>query len=98
MEHFYVKDAQAAEDKQIPGALPVLEEKPTTPPPTQTPALGISSSIPGAKSAWFRQFREECEMVTTTLRHYCELNHESDRFLVHHGNLSASYRETAERS
>lgn len=35
-------------------------------------------------------------MVTTTLRHYCELNHEPDRFLVHHGNLSASYRETAE--
>ena len=31
-----------------------------------------------------------------TLRHYCELNHEPDRFLVHHGNLSASYRETAE--
>ena len=25
-----------------------------------------------------------------------ELNHEPDRFLVHHGNLSASYRETAE--
>ena len=35
-------------------------------------------------------------MVTTTLRHYCELNHEPARFLVHHGNLSASYRETAE--
>ena len=34
--------------------------------------------------------------MTTTLRHYCELKHERDRFLIHHGNLSASYRETAE--
>ena len=34
--------------------------------------------------------------VTTSLRQYCELNHEPDRFLIHHGNLSASYRETAE--
>ena len=40
--------------------------------------------------------REECEGVTTSLRQYCELNHEPDRFLIHHGNLSASYRETAE--
>ncbi|MBR5619738.1 MAG: ATP-dependent helicase, partial [Clostridia bacterium] len=27
---------------------------------------------------------------------YCESRHEPDRFLIHHGNLSASYRETAE--
>ncbi len=53
MEHFYVKDAQAAEDKQIPAHCPCWKKKPTTPPPTQTPALGISSSIPGAKSVWF---------------------------------------------
>ena len=44
----------------------------------------------------FVNSREECEMVTTTLRHYCEITHEPDRFLIHHGNLSASYRETAE--
>ena len=35
-------------------------------------------------------------MVTTTLRQYCEARHEPDRFMIHHGNLSASYRETAE--
>ncbi len=34
--------------------------------------------------------------MTTTLRRYCECRHEGDRFLIHHGNLSASYRETAE--
>lgn len=97
MEHFYVKDAQAAEDKQIPGALPVLEEKTDDAPANADPGIGyIFEHIRGKKCLVFVNSREECEMVTTTLRHYCELNHEPDRFLVHHGNLSASYRETAE--
>ena len=97
MEHFYVKDAQAAEDKQIPDALPVLEEKTDEAPANADPGIGyIFEHTRGKKCLVFVNSREECEMVTTTLRHYCELNHESDRFLVHHGNLSASYRETAE--
>lgn len=97
MEHFYVKDAQAAEDKQIPGALPVLEEKTDDAPTNADPGIGyIFEHTRGKKCLVFVNSREECEMVTTTLRHYCELNHEPDRFLVHHGNLSASYRETAE--
>lgn len=97
MEHFYVKDAQAAEDKQIPEALPVLEEKTDEAPANADPGIGyIFEHTRGKKCLVFVNSREECEMVTTTLRHYCELNHEPDRFLVHHGNLSASYRETAE--
>lgn len=97
MEHFYVKDAQAEEDKQIPGALPVLEEKTDDAPANADPGIGyIFEHTRGKKCLVFVNSREECEMVTTTLRHYCELNHEPDRFLVHHGNLSASYRETAE--
>lgn len=97
MEHFYVKDAQAAEDKQIPDELPVLEEKTDDAPANADPGIGyIFEHTRGKKCLVFVNSREECEMVTTTLRHYCELNHEPDRFLVHHGNLSASYRETAE--
>ena len=97
MEHFYVKDAQAAEDKQIPDALPVLEEKTDDAPANADAGIGyIFEHTRGKKCLVFVNSREECEMVTTTLRHYCELNHEPDRFLVHHGNLSASYRETAE--
>jgi ATP-dependent Lhr-like helicase len=97
MEHFYVKDAQTAEDKQIPDALPVLEEKTDDAPANADPGIGyIFEHTRGKKCLVFVNSREECEMVTTTLRHYCELNHEPDRFLVHHGNLSASYRETAE--
>lgn len=97
MEHFYVKDVRAAEDKQIPDALPVLEEKTDDAPANADPGIGyIFEHTRGKKCLVFVNSREECEMVTTTLRHYCELNHEPDRFLVHHGNLSASYRETAE--
>ena len=97
MEHFYVRDAQAGEDKQIPDALPVLEEKTDDAPANADPGIGyIFEHTRGKKCLVFVNSREECEIVTTTLRHYCELNHEPDRFLVHHGNLSASYRETAE--
>lgn len=97
MEHFFVKDVQAAEGKDIPDALPVLEEKTDTAPQNADPGLGyIYEHTRGKKCLLFVNSREECETVTTTLRQYCEMNHEADRFLIHHGNLSASYRETAE--
>ena len=50
----------------------------------------------GHKCLVFANSREECEAVTTTLRQYCEAVGEPDRFLIHHGNLSASFRQTAE--
>ncbi|MCI7438940.1 MAG: DEAD/DEAH box helicase [Coriobacteriaceae bacterium] len=50
----------------------------------------------GRKCLVFANSREECEAVTTTLRQYCEATGEPDRFLIHHGNLSASFRQTAE--
>jgi len=50
----------------------------------------------GHKCLVFSNSREDCEAVTTALRGYCEANGEPDRFLIHHGNLSASFRETAE--
>ncbi len=50
----------------------------------------------GKKCLIFSNSREEAEAITTTLRSYCEARHEPDRFLIHHGNLSSTYRETAE--
>ena len=50
----------------------------------------------GAKCLVFANSREEAEAVCSALRGYCEHQHEPDRFLIHHGNLSAAYRETAE--
>ena len=97
MEHFYVKDVQAAEGKDVQDALPVLEEKTDEAPKNADPGIGyIYEHTRGKKCLVFVNSREECETVTTTLRQYCDLQHERDRFLIHHGNLSASYRETAE--
>ena len=97
MEHFYVKDVQAAEGKEISEALPVLEEKTADAPKNADPGIGyIYEHTIGKKCLVFVNSREECETVTTTLRQYCDLQQEQDRFLIHHGNLSASYRETAE--
>lgn len=50
----------------------------------------------GKKCLIFANSREEAEGITTSLRSYCELRHEPDRFLIHHGNLSSTFRETAE--
>ncbi|MDY5969633.1 MAG: DEAD/DEAH box helicase [Bacteroidales bacterium] len=58
--------------------------------------LYIFHNTRGRKCLVFSNSREECEAVTTTLRQYCETVHEPDRFLIHHGNLSASLRQSAE--
>lgn len=97
MEHFYVQGEQAGADKQIENALPVLEEATDAAPVQADPGIGyIFEHTRGKKCLVFVNSREECETVTTTLRHYCEIKNEPDRFLIHHGNLSSSYRETAE--
>ena len=97
MEHFYVRDAQAAEGKDEITALPALDTPTDTAPENADPGLGyIFEHTRGKKCLLFVNSREECEAVTTTLRAYCEKRHEPDRFLIHHGNLSAAFRETAE--
>ncbi len=97
MEHFFVQGVQAADDKDIPEALPALDIETDDAPRNADPGMGyIFEHTKGKKCLVFVNSREECEAVTTTLRAYCEANGEPDRFLIHHGNLSASYRETAE--
>lgn len=44
----------------------------------------------------FSNSREETEYVCATLRQIAEHRGERDRFLIHHGNLSAAIREEAE--
>ena len=61
------------------------------------PGLGyIFERTRGSKCLVFVNSREEAESVCASLRAYCDANHEPDRFLIHHGNLSAAYRESAE--
>lgn len=97
MEHFYIKDTQAASGKTIEQAAQPLDQKTDNAPPKADPGIGyIFEHTRGKKCLVFVNSREECESITTDLRRYCEENHERDRFLIHHGNLSTSFRETAE--
>ena len=97
MEHFYIQGPQASDGKPIANALPELDSVTDRAPDSADPGIGyIFEHTRGKKCLVFVNSREECEAVTTTLRQYCEAKQERDRFLIHHGNLSASYRETAE--
>ena len=69
-----------------------------TAPKAADPGFGyIFEHTKGKKCLVFCNSREDAEAATTTLREYCEAMHEKDRFLIHHGNLSTSFRESAER-
>ncbi|MCD8082883.1 MAG: DEAD/DEAH box helicase [Clostridiales bacterium] len=106
MEHFYTFPPtnpgaptkihnQPAEE--MPSADDALSPKTDTAPKEADPGIGyIFEHTRGKKCLVFVNSREECEAVTTTLRQYCEARNEPDRFLIHHGNLSEAYRETAE--
>lgn len=98
MEHFYVQGQQASEDHPdaLSGAEPLAAPTDTAPTHADPGIDYIFSHTKGKKCLVFVNSREECEAVTTSLRQYCELQKEPDRYLIHHGNLSASYRETAE--
>lgn len=97
MEHFYNTAPQADEGKHTAPETPVMEMPTDKAPKAADPGIGyIFEHTRGKKCLVFTNSREECEAVCQSLRQYCEANHEPDRFLIHHGNLSASYRESAE--
>ena len=101
-EQLYTSVDRPAEGEGPEG--PVFEEEPLSPeaptdiaPRGADPGIGyIFEHTRGRKCLVFTNSREECESVCQYLRQYCEINHEPERFLIHHGNLSASYRESAE--
>ena len=90
--------AQGAPAELRAEVVPAPVEHPTDLAPVNSdPGLGyIFEHTRGRKCLVFCNSREEAEEVTTTLRRYCEANGEPDRFLIHHGNLSAAIRESAE--
>ena len=97
MEHFYNTEPQADNGLETPADTPVMEPATDHAPQGADPGIGyIFEHTRGKKCLVFTNSREECESVCQSLRQYCEANHEPDRFLIHHGNLSASYRESAE--
>ena len=109
IEHFYVgaidavkamdKGAEASPSEHGPETATAagLEAPSDKAPAAADPGIGyIFEHTKGKKCLIFCNSREEAEMVTTTLRQYCSAVHEPDRFLIHHGNLSAAYRLAAE--
>ncbi len=76
---------------------PQVEAPADKAPAAADPGIGyVFEHTKGRKCLVFVNSREEAEAVCTTLRQYCEAKGEPDRFLIHHGNLSASFRESAE--
>ncbi len=94
MEHFFIGESKP---KEQDGLCLASEPPSDTAPAAADPGLGyVFEHTRGKKCLVFANSREEAEAVTTTLRSYCEATKQPDRFLIHHGNLSASYRESAE--
>ena len=97
MEHFFNTPPQADEGEEGSVQLPAAQESEGSAPKSADPGIGyIFEHTRGKKCLVFTNSREECETVCQQLRRYCEEKHEPERFLIHHGNLSASYRESAE--
>lgn len=98
MEHFYQTDPQASSNNFDPGKV-IVDPKTDKAPALADPGIGyIFEHTRGRKCLVFTNSREECEAVCQELREYCHYNHEPDRFLIHHGNLSPALRATAEEA
>lgn len=96
MEHFF-KAGPQAEGHENDQDLPAMEKTSDPAPKDAEPAMAyIFEHTKGRKCLVFTNSREECEAVCQRLRHYCEYKHEPNRFMIHHGNLSTSIRESAE--
>lgn len=97
MEHFYKTDPQAGETEYSPAKPEKSQTEEIKAGSDFDPGMGyIFQNTRGRKCLVFTNSREECESVCQYLRQYCEVSYEPERFLIHHGNLSASYRESAE--
>lgn len=96
MEHFYKSGDQAGDHSALP-AQAVLDQASDQAPELADPGLAyIFDHTRGKKCLVFTNSREECEAVCQVLRQYCEYKYEPDRFMIHHGNLSAALRQGAE--
>ncbi len=90
MEHFFIAngDAEQQNDKK---ALDGAKKS-----PIDAGYEYMYDCVRDKKALVFSNSREETEYITATLRQIAATRHEVDRFLIHHGNLSAALREDAE--
>ena len=87
MEHFYIQNPSF---DQTVGALD--SEKASL----DAGYEYVYDCVDNAKALVFSNSREETEYVCATLRQIAKKRGDRDKFLIHHGNLSAALREEAE--
>ena len=93
LEHFFIQNTDYHQ------AATPLEATDTSDKPRAVADAGyeyLYDAVKSRKALVFSNSREETELVTATLRRIAKARGEKDRFLIHHGNLSASLREDAE--
>lgn len=109
-EHFYIQNDAEKQDASAMTAPPTVDSEtgevldarsdPTDPAARAMLDPGyeyLYDCVYGKKCIVFSNSREETEYITATLRQIARHRGDRDVFLIHHGNLSASLREDAER-
>lgn len=95
LEHYYVQDS--SEDQTDKTNLRAVDNADRGGRAHLDPGYEfLYDAVYGKKAIVFSNSREETEYVTATLRQIAKARGDSDVFLIHHGNLSASLREDAE--
>ena len=93
LEHFYIQDPTLSQTHTgAERASGVTQKKAAS----DAGFEYLYDAVKGKKALVFSNSREETELVTATLRQIAKARGEKDRFLIHHGNLSAAIREDAE--
>ena len=93
LEHFYIQNPNEEQSRAVvDGAKRDLGGHAALDPGYEF----LYDAVNGKKALVFSNSREETEYVTATLRQIARARGDTDRFLIHHGNLSASLREDAE--
>ena len=92
LEHFYIQE-DTFEQTQDPNAIASGKRSRAV---SDAGFEYLYDAVKQKKSLVFSNSREETELVTATLRQIAKARGERDRFLIHHGNLSAAIREDAE--
>ena len=93
-EHFYIQDDRFDQSTTAASLQLAAEGKSRS---AQDPGYEyLYEAVKDKKALVFSNSREETELVTATLRQIARYRGDKDRFLIHHGNLSAALREDAE--
>ena len=97
LEHFYIQNPNEEQSRSTERSTAPEEDKGGR--ALLDPGYEfLYDALDGKKAIVFSNSREETEYVTATLRQICKARGDKDNFLIHHGNLSASLREDAERT